>query len=171
MRPSTEERRQSCLRTVYETRWCRAERFEQERGALLARVDACEVQRKDAHALDRENWRLIAEVRELQQVAAPAASLVQHPGPRLTACHVHARLPPDAAGRGLQALSEAQAYIFEERDRLLALKAENENLHRQELQDRRRIEHLLALTDRGRRVSRPSGPATHVGVGRGAGMP
>jgi len=59
---------------IYETRCCRAELFEQERGALLARVDACEVQRKDAHALDRENWRLLAEVRELQQVAAPAAS-------------------------------------------------------------------------------------------------
>jgi len=156
---------------VYETRCCRAELFEQERGALLARVDACEVQRKDVHALDRENWRLLAEVRELQQVAAPAASLIQHRGPHLPACRVRARLPPDAAGRGRQALSEAQAYIFEERDRLLALKAENESLHRQELQDRRRIEHLLALTERGRRASQPSGPATHVGAERGAGTP
>ena len=66
--------------SVYKRRWCRAERFEQERGELLGRVSACEVQRKDVHALDRENWRLIAEVRELQQVAPAAAPFLQNAG-------------------------------------------------------------------------------------------
>ncbi|KAK9846545.1 hypothetical protein WJX81_006332 [Elliptochloris bilobata] len=51
-----------------------------------------------------------------------------------------------------QALSEAQAYIFEERDRLQVALRENEGLRRQELQDRRRIEQLLALAERGRHV-------------------
>ena len=56
-----------------------------------------------------------------------------------------------------QALSEAQAYIFEERDRLQAALQENEGLRRQELQDQRRIEQLLALADRVRYTSKPIG--------------
>lgn len=55
----------------------------------------------------------------------------------------------------MQAVSEAQAYIFEERDRLLALQADNENLRRQEHQDRRRIEQLLALTSSARHHFKP----------------
>lgn len=45
-----------------------------------------------------------------------------------------------------QALSDAQAFLFEERQRLLALQAENDELKLQELQDRKRIQHLLAMT-------------------------
>eukprot|EP00884_Botryococcus_braunii_P009152 jgi/Botrbrau1/18238/Bobra.53_1s0092.1 len=45
-----------------------------------------------------------------------------------------------------QALSNAHAYLFEERERLLALQAENDNLRLQEMEDRRQIKHLLALT-------------------------
>lgn len=46
-----------------------------------------------------------------------------------------------------QALSSSQAYIFEERDRLLQLQAENDELRLQEVEDRHRLEHLLALLD------------------------
>ncbi|BDA49231.1 Coiled-coil domain-containing protein 77 [Coccomyxa sp. Obi] len=50
--------------------------------------------------------------------------------------------------RDLQkALSSSQAYIFEERDRLLQLQAENDELRLQEVEDRHRLEHLLALLD------------------------
>lgn len=46
-----------------------------------------------------------------------------------------------------QALSSSQAYIFEERDRLLQLQAENDELRLQEVEDRHRLEHMLALLD------------------------
>lgn len=45
-----------------------------------------------------------------------------------------------------QALSNAHAYLFEERERLLSLQAENDELRLQEREDRRQIKHLLALT-------------------------
>ena len=44
-----------------------------------------------------------------------------------------------------KALSDAHTYLFEERDRLLALQAENDELKLQEIEDRRRIQHLLQL--------------------------
>ena len=44
-----------------------------------------------------------------------------------------------------KALSDAHAYLFEERDRLLAMQAENDELKLQEVEDRRRIQHLLQL--------------------------
>jgi coiled-coil domain-containing protein 77 len=46
----------------------------------------------------------------------------------------------------LQALSDAQQFLFEERQRLLLLQAENDELKLQEIQDRQRIQQLLALT-------------------------
>lgn len=46
----------------------------------------------------------------------------------------------------LQALSDAQSFLFEERQRLLALQAENDELKLQELEDRKRIQHLLSMT-------------------------
>jgi hypothetical protein len=45
-----------------------------------------------------------------------------------------------------QALSDAQQFLFEERQRLLALQAENDELKLQELEDRKRIQQLLAMT-------------------------
>jgi coiled-coil domain-containing protein 77 len=45
-----------------------------------------------------------------------------------------------------QALSDAQQFLFEERQRLLALQAENDELKLQELDDRKRMQHLLAMT-------------------------
>jgi coiled-coil domain-containing protein 77 len=46
----------------------------------------------------------------------------------------------------LQALSDAHNFLFEERQRLLALQAENDDLKLQEVQDRKRIQQLLAMT-------------------------
>lgn len=46
----------------------------------------------------------------------------------------------------LQALSDAQQFLFEERQCLLLLQAENDELKLQEIQDRQRIQQLLALT-------------------------
>lgn len=45
----------------------------------------------------------------------------------------------------LQALSDAHTYLFEERDRLLKLQSENDELRLQEVEDRKRIRHLLAM--------------------------
>lgn len=45
-----------------------------------------------------------------------------------------------------QALSEAHNFLFEERQRLLKLTAENDELRLQELEDRKRIQTLLAMT-------------------------
>eukprot|EP00879_Flechtneria_rotunda_P025394 GHRR01026982.1.p1 GENE.GHRR01026982.1~~GHRR01026982.1.p1 ORF type:complete len:389 (+),score=177.76 GHRR01026982.1:261-1427(+) len=45
-----------------------------------------------------------------------------------------------------QALSDAQQFLFEERQRLLLLQAENDELKLQEMQDRKRIQQLLELT-------------------------
>ncbi len=47
----------------------------------------------------------------------------------------------------VQALSSSQAYIYEERGRLLQLQAENDDLRVQEGEDRARIEQLLRLLD------------------------
>lgn len=46
-----------------------------------------------------------------------------------------------------KALSDAHAYLFDERQRLLELQAENDALKLQEMEDRKRIQHLLALTE------------------------
>ncbi|KAL6765160.1 centriole proteome protein [Haematococcus lacustris] len=46
-----------------------------------------------------------------------------------------------------KALSDAHAFLFEERQRLLALQAENDELRLQELEDRKRIQQLLAGSD------------------------
>lgn len=43
-------------------------------------------------------------------------------------------------------MSDAQQFLFEERQRLLLLQAENDELKLQEIQDRQRIQQLLALT-------------------------
>jgi len=45
-----------------------------------------------------------------------------------------------------QALSNSHLYLFEERERLLVLQSQNDSLRLQELEDRNRIHHLLALT-------------------------
>ena len=43
-------------------------------------------------------------------------------------------------------MSDAQQFLFEERQRLLLLQAENDELKLQEIQDRQRIQQLLAMT-------------------------
>eukprot|EP00899_Mesostigma_viride_P008061 jgi/Mesvir1/17256/Mv07665-RA.1 len=45
-----------------------------------------------------------------------------------------------------KALSDAHLVLFEERERVLAIQAENDALRVQELDDRKRIQHLIALT-------------------------
>jgi coiled-coil domain-containing protein 77 len=45
-----------------------------------------------------------------------------------------------------QALSDAQQFLFEERQRLLHVQSENDELKLQEIQDRQRIQQLLAMT-------------------------
>eukprot|EP00878_Enallax_costatus_P033337 GHUV01036756.1.p1 GENE.GHUV01036756.1~~GHUV01036756.1.p1 ORF type:complete len:405 (+),score=164.28 GHUV01036756.1:265-1479(+) len=45
-----------------------------------------------------------------------------------------------------KALSDAQQFLFEERQRLLNLQAENDELKLQEIQDRQRIQQLLSMT-------------------------
>ncbi|KAK9865785.1 hypothetical protein WJX84_006592 [Apatococcus fuscideae] len=45
-----------------------------------------------------------------------------------------------------KALSDAHMYLYEERARLLQLQADNDELRLQESEDRRRIQHLLAIT-------------------------
>lgn len=44
----------------------------------------------------------------------------------------------------MQALSDAHAFLFEERQRLLALQSENDELRLQEIEDRKRIQQLLS---------------------------
>jgi len=45
-----------------------------------------------------------------------------------------------------KALSDAHIFLYEEREQVLKLAAENDELRIQELEDRKRIQHLLALT-------------------------
>lgn len=46
-----------------------------------------------------------------------------------------------------QALSDAHAFIFEERERLLQLQAENDAFKLQEIEDRKKIQHLLSIAN------------------------
>ena len=59
-------------------------------------------------------------------------------------CHVRA-CSTKAAIDIMQALSDAHTYLFEERDRLLKLQSEHDELRLQEVEDRKRIRHLLAM--------------------------
>jgi len=45
------------------------------------------------------------------------------------------------------ALSDAKVFLFDEREQLLRVQAENDELKAQEIEDRKRIAHLLALTE------------------------
>lgn len=46
-----------------------------------------------------------------------------------------------------QALSDAHSFIFEERERLLQLQGENDSFKLQEIEDRKKIQHLLSVTN------------------------
>lgn len=59
----------------------------------------------------------------------------------------------------VQALSSSQAYIYEERDRLLQLQAECDDLRAQEADDSRRIEQLLRLLDAQHKAAAEGGSA------------
>lgn len=56
------------------------------------------------------------------------------------------RVKQSEIGELQRALSDANVHLFEEREQVLQLQAENDALKAQELEDRRRIQHLLALT-------------------------
>lgn len=54
----------------------------------------------------------------------------------------------DAEIRELQdALTKAKLYLFDEREQVMKLSIENDNLKAQEIENRQRIAHLLALTE------------------------
>jgi coiled-coil domain-containing protein 77 len=55
----------------------------------------------------------------------------------------------DEVGDLQKALSDSHAYLFEERERLLKLQTENDELKVQEAEDRQRIQHLLGLLNPG----------------------
>lgn len=87
-------------------------------------------------------------MRELQKVRGMASGC-----PALLCFHptsANARPTQQDSSRShnpsLQALSDAHTYLFDERERLLALQAENDTLKLQEMADRQRIKQLLSLT-------------------------
>lgn len=82
-------------------------------------------------------------------------------GARDGSCHVSNALRAPAHNLAPQALSDAQQFLFEERQRLLALQAENDELKLQELEDRRRMQHLLS-------VANPLEQGLHLRPGGGA---
>lgn len=45
-----------------------------------------------------------------------------------------------------RALGDSNVYLFEERQQILRLQSENDQLKMEQIEDRRRIQHLLALT-------------------------
>lgn len=45
-----------------------------------------------------------------------------------------------------KALQDAKLYLYDEREQVIKLTHENEDLKQQEIEDRRRIQELLALT-------------------------
>ena len=89
----------------------RMEEFDKEREDMIARVEALEMSRKDAHQNQWEKHKLEKEVEELQK-----------------------------------GLSDSQVHLFDEREKVLKLCAENDQLKIQEIEDRQRIQALLALT-------------------------
>lgn len=126
--------------------------------------------RDDVHRLEWENRKRVDEVKELQKVsccgglrtAGDGCSSIQRAHALepcssqlfslLHASLQHATHMPDAPAPPVtplptgQALSDAQQFLFEERQRLLLLQAENDELKLQEIQDRQRIQQLLAMT-------------------------
>lgn len=52
----------------------------------------------------------------------------------------------DEIGELQKALSDMQVFLFQERENVLRLYAENDRLKLQELEDRKKIQHLLSLT-------------------------
>jgi len=64
-----------------------------------------------------------------------------------------------------QALSAAHMHLFEERDRLLQLQAENDELRHHDMENRQRLEQLTALADPVNQAitfSRDQGPSTGI---------
>ena len=76
--------------------------------------------------------------------AAPRPQRCTHREPPPPATATTTRPRPRA--RRPQALSDAQQLLFEERERLLSLQAENDELRLQELGDRQRMQQLLAAS-------------------------
>lgn len=122
---------------------------------MLERVEACAGPTlARMYALEAENRKRVDEVRELQKVGCCSR---RHHASIIKPCHHQACMlyPPPAALHArpqlsrralMQALSNAHTYLFEERERLLALQAESDALRLQEVEDRARIKQLLSLT-------------------------
>ena len=110
-------------------------------------MDTCAAHKAEQHKVEWESKRRAEEVKELQKVMLPWQLVT------CTTAFLHEILGcTNAASQWhtggiciLQALSDAHTYLFEERDRLLKLQSENDELRLQEVEDRKRIRHLLAM--------------------------
>ena len=58
-----------------------------------------------------------------------------------------------------KAVGDCKLYLYDEREQVLKLQAENDNLKAQEVEDRRRIQQLLSLTEPANHEVRQRGPA------------
>lgn len=92
---------------------------------MLQKIDALAVDQKELHRLEWENKQRTGEIWQLQQVP-PHLNFQQ----RLFQ----------------QSLSGANNALFEERERLLKLQAENDDLKLKEAEDRKKIQYLISLT-------------------------
>ena len=137
------------------------EAVDAERRDVLERLEQCEVPQAQLYRLNTECRMRMEEVRELQK----ASSGPRRPPPPRPA--IHWPIPRLAS---LQALSDAHTYLFEERERLLKLQADNDQLKLQEVEDRTRIKQLLALTrpvEQQVRYGQENGPQAAVIFPRG----
>lgn len=119
---------------------------------MLSRLDQCAAQAAEMHALQWETRKRAEEVRELQKVRSKQAPTIFQQPPPSGPLHLNTT-------ELTQALSDAHNFLFDERQRLLALQAENDELRLQEIQDRKSIQQLLAGSQAGvgRHGSHPVG--------------
>lgn len=126
---------------------------------MLERLNSCAgPSPARVYALEAENRKRTDEVRELQKVGAATRGSAHSFSHALNLCATPQTAAPQAPAHtplaarakcsspALQALSDAHTYLFEERERLLALQAECDGLRLQEVEDRARIKQLLSLS-------------------------
>jgi coiled-coil domain-containing protein 77 len=99
-----------------------AEGFEREREELLEGLDKCGVQQQELHRLSWENRKRAEEIRELQKVSA-VGEFETFEGESAWLSSTFRVEGPEPVLCVLQALSDAHNFLFEERQRLLALQA------------------------------------------------
>ena len=136
-----------------------AEDFDKDRQEILDRLDACIAPRKQLHELEWELRKRSGEIHELQQARHPSfqasmtmslftgLALGQSRGLAADAVYHqdHMAGPASHVGAWAQALASSQTFIYEERERLLALQAENEDLRLQQAEDKARMD-CIAVT-------------------------